>query len=203
SAPLIRVRSLVRVQDGPYLLTMNESQAPKSARVELFLLSMVSLFLELLIIRWMSSDIVAFSVFKTFPLVTCFVGLGLGFAAGLAKLFRYAPLALLQLVVFIKLVDYFKICYWFFPSVSIFSWGNVDLLGQHLWYYVLAFVLVLIVLLMGPFAVMAGMGARLGVLFNQFKPLEAYCVNIGGSIAGSILFSIASFSGFPPLRPLF
>jgi hypothetical protein len=59
--------------------------------VELFILSFVSLFMELLIIRWMSGDINAFSIFKTFPLATCYVGLGVGCAMGNNKQFRLLP----------------------------------------------------------------------------------------------------------------
>ena len=60
-----------------------DSETPENGKppyMELFFLSLASLIVELLIIRWISADIRAFTIFKTFPLVTCFVGLGVGTA---------------------------------------------------------------------------------------------------------------------------
>ena len=44
----------------------------------LFLISVLSLFLELLVIRWISSEIRIFAYFKNLVLTACFLGLGLG-----------------------------------------------------------------------------------------------------------------------------
>ncbi len=45
---------------------------------QLILVSMLSLFVEMLMIRWVSSDIRIFAYFKNFVLVACFLGFGLG-----------------------------------------------------------------------------------------------------------------------------
>ncbi len=45
---------------------------------QLALVSVVGLFLELLMIRWISSEIRIFAFFKNFVLVACFLGFGLG-----------------------------------------------------------------------------------------------------------------------------
>jgi len=45
---------------------------------QLALWSFVSLFLELLMIRWISSEIRVFAYFKNFVLIACFLGFGLG-----------------------------------------------------------------------------------------------------------------------------
>src|SRR5258708_9465807 len=39
---------------------------------------MLGLFLELLLIRWISSEITIFAYFKNFVLIACFLGFGLG-----------------------------------------------------------------------------------------------------------------------------
>jgi hypothetical protein len=44
----------------------------------LALVSMLGLFLELLLIRWISSEIRIFAYFKNFVLIACFLGFGLG-----------------------------------------------------------------------------------------------------------------------------
>jgi hypothetical protein len=45
---------------------------------QLILVSVLSLFLEMLMIRWVSSEIRIFAYFKNFVLVACFLGFGLG-----------------------------------------------------------------------------------------------------------------------------
>lgn len=45
---------------------------------QLVLISLLSLFVEMLMIRWVSSDIRIFAYFKNFVLVACFLGFGLG-----------------------------------------------------------------------------------------------------------------------------
>lgn len=183
---------------------MTSTDTPAATRrdyIELFVLSAASLFFELLVIRWLSADFMAFTVFKTFPLVTCYVGLGVGFAAAREKSFlNLAPFAILQLVAFMllsKLVGFDK---FIFPSANIFQWLSTDTLlhGQMMWVYVLLFILILIILLSGPFAAMACIGSRLGQLFAKIPALNAYATDICGAVCGSIIFSVCSFLGFAP-----
>jgi len=163
--------------------------------IELFLLSALSLYAELLVIWWLSSDIRAFSVFRTFPLVACFVGLGLGFAAGGDRHFREAPIALLLSVFLVKLAEMTGFCSLNFPSASIFNWQWSN---ENLEVYALRFSLFLIPILGGPLLFMVCIGARLGVLFQQSKPLTAYSINILGALVGSLAFTCTSSWSWPP-----
>src|ERR1700739_1198712 len=45
---------------------------------QLILVSLLSLFVEMLMIRWVSSEIRIFAYFKNFVLIACFLGFGLG-----------------------------------------------------------------------------------------------------------------------------
>ncbi|MBS1954649.1 MAG: methyltransferase domain-containing protein [Cyanobacteria bacterium SZAS-4] len=183
------------------LTAPTDQTASRKDYIELFMLSAASLFFELLIIRWLSADFMAFSVFKTFPLVTCYVGLGVGFAAARTKNYlNMAPLAILQLVAFMLLSKAVGFNTFMFPSVSVYQWFKTDTLlhGQVMWVYVSLFILVLIVVLSGPFAAMACLGSRLGQLFAKIPALNAYATDIAGAVFGSILFSILSFLGFAP-----
>ncbi len=177
-----------------------ETQNNKRELVELFLLSAVALYFELLVIRWISADFLAFTVFKTFPLVTCFVGLGVGFACQKnLNYFRLAPLAIMQFVALLKLGVLIGFDKFFFPSIGVWQWSDPTVFnGQWLWIYVALFTLILIVVLSGSFATMVCLGSRLGQLFIDIPPLTAYSVNIAGSIAGSVLFSAFTFAGLPP-----
>ena len=147
---------------------------------ELFLLSFVSLFIELLVIRWMSADIRAFTIFRTFPLVTCFVGLGAGFASSKDSIFRSTPYAILLFAVVMKLAAAFGIKLWAFPSSSVFQWQNL-VIGNVPFQHLFIFMLVLVCLLCGPFLMSVCIGARLGVLFTRMPPLRAYCINVAGA----------------------
>src|SRR3989338_3674013 len=52
---------------------------------DLFLISAIALFAELLIIRWLSVEMRVFAYFKNVPLISCFLGIGLGAALGEKK----------------------------------------------------------------------------------------------------------------------
>jgi hypothetical protein len=59
------------------------SQAPwLSEEVSLFLASMVTLYFELLIIRYLSSEVRVFTSLKNLPLIASFFGMGLGMLLG-------------------------------------------------------------------------------------------------------------------------
>src|SRR5580704_14861352 len=45
---------------------------------QLLVISIAGLFLELLMIRWISSEVTIFAYFKNFVLIACFLGFGLG-----------------------------------------------------------------------------------------------------------------------------
>jgi hypothetical protein len=62
--------------------------------VRLVLLSGLMLFVELALIRWTGSNIVFLSYFSNFVLLGSFLGIGVGFLRGTAKvdLFPFAPL---------------------------------------------------------------------------------------------------------------
>lgn len=47
---------------------------------ELFLISFLALYAELVVIRWLASEVRVFAYFKNLPLMASFLGLGLGCA---------------------------------------------------------------------------------------------------------------------------
>ena len=75
-----------------------------SAGGKLALVGVLSLFLELLMIRWVSSEIRIFAYFKNFVLIACFLGFGLGCYLARRRINLLSLLApLLTLAVIIKL----------------------------------------------------------------------------------------------------
>ena len=162
------------------------------------MLSALSLYVELLIIRWMSADIRAFTVFRTFPLISCFVGLGIGFALGNDKSYRLFPLCTLVFCLMMKACEVVGISTLSFPSLSTFQWANLAGLVTANAAYVVVFLLLMILLLALPFAMCVNIGARLSVLFIELPPLKAYSCNILGAIAGSAIFQLLSIAGTAP-----
>jgi hypothetical protein len=74
------------------------------SRRTLILASLLGLFLELMLIRWVSSEIRIFAYFKNFVLMACFLGFGLGCGLCRRKINLLPSLAsLLMLTLIIKL----------------------------------------------------------------------------------------------------
>lgn len=172
--------------------------------LELFALSFASLFFELLVIRWMSADIRAFTVLKSFPLAACYIGVGLGFAQNKDTLFKYSPLFLFLTCLVIKLVGLTDIAAAPFPSPRIYSWtgalagGSQSLSNPEFASYLGIFLLGVIVLLAGPFLTSLAIGSRLGVLFGELRPIHSYSINLGGATCGTIIFALLSFLSIRP-----
>lgn len=169
----------------------------KSLAFELFFVSFTSLFFELIVIRWLSCDFVCFSVFKTFPLVTCFVGLGVGVSKASDKLFRHAGPTLFLFALVTYVMGVAGIGAIPFPAAGLYQWSDPSS-DALLWFNIFRMILAIVLLLAGPFAVMVCIGSRIGVLFNKLSPLSAYCIDIAGAIAGSLLFAFSSFAGLSP-----
>jgi hypothetical protein len=161
-------------------------------RVRLVALSFLMLFVELALIRWAGSNVVYLSYFSNFVLLGSFLGIGLGFLRGERgpNLLRFVPLALLALVAFVR----------FFPveirrsSPAILFFGN-DVLrasGPPL-------AVSLTIIFLAVACVMAFIAVGVARIFARFEALEAYRLDIVGSILGIAGFSLLSFLRAPPL----
>jgi protein-L-isoaspartate O-methyltransferase len=158
-------------------------------RARLAFASFLMLFVELALIRWVTSNNVYVTKATNFILLASFLGIGIGFLNARARrdYLRWTPVALLLLVGFVLL----------FPVIlSSLSGphpyrglGNMLALPQPV---SLAVIFVLTA------AVMAGLGQAMARTFVGFRALNAYRLDIVGSIAGIALFSVLSFLDQPP-----
>jgi SAM-dependent methyltransferase len=176
----------------------SSTRSKSSLYGEMLLLSALSLYVELLVIKWLSADIRGFTIFRSFPLVACFIGIGVGYALRNKGVFNKAPLALFQTVLFTKAAEWLGLAFIGFPSASVFVFQKMSLSGLGDWGNVGFFMLFLVLILSGPFALCACIGSRMGELFDELKPLPAYAYNLGGAFFGSILFTFLSFLRFSP-----
>lgn len=161
-----------------------------SDQLRLLLLSFLMLFVELALIRWAGSNVVYLSYFSNFVLLGSFLGIGLGFLRGRADFnsFRYAPVALTLLMAFI-----------FVFKVEINRSGSDVLYFGHLVPSGLPTWVTLPVIFAAVAAVMAMLAEGVAREFVKFPPLEAYRLDIGGSILGIAAFSVLSFLWAPSI----
>jgi len=173
---------------------------------ELFLISVVGLFLELLLIRWITTEIHICAYLQNTVLVVCFLGLGMG-CWDCRKKFALRNV-LIPLSILVGLLA--------FPPTRI-NLGNTitDLLsgstGMTIWgeshssglvallggFIGLVITLLLMRLL---WAVFVPFGQLLGSILNEYlHTLWAYSVNVAGSLIGIWLFVACSAFGLPPV----
>jgi SAM-dependent methyltransferase len=174
--------------------------------ITLFLVSFVALFVEVMFIRYAGSQVRMFSFYKNIPLISAYLGLGLGCWLGRGR--GGHALAFIR---------------WMVPLVGALSLGagaigaatgiwaavgssehilgdavvaqpgvSVMVAGQAMMALFCAVALVAITL---QFALL---GRLLGQAFEPLPRLAAYTVNIIGSLAGIVLFLVLSWLWAPP-----
>jgi Spermine/spermidine synthase domain len=161
-----------------------------SAKVRLFLASFLMFFVELALIRWLPGEVVYLAFFANFILLASFLGIGIGFLRSSYErdLSSWAPVALGTLVV---LVLAFPVAV---PGPQGATLPDIPgpVRGLSAW-FVVPFLFVTVT------AVMAFIGERVARLFATLAPLEAYRLDILGSLCGIVTFSALSFLWAPPV----
>ncbi len=180
----------------------------RRAIFELFLASALGLFLELVFIRWLASEIRVFAFYKNFALIGAFLGLGLGFAtARNTSSFRrlrwlFLPILAVNCVLILALgrtglsdlvlanPANAQEFIWAGSAVgaSAFQW----LLLRAAFYSILWAMFILVTTMFIP------LGMVTAQAFGPFTPLRGYIINILGSLAGILLYTLISFLDWPP-----
>src|ERR1035441_2443780 len=149
------------------------------------------LFTELALIRWLGSNVLFRSFFSNFVLLGSFLGIGAGFlrSRSTRDLSGLAPIALGVLV---AAVDVFPVTVERSADQLIFFGGGSATSGVPSW-------IALPVIFLATALVMACIGEGVGRSFKLYSPLDAYRLDIIGSLAGIVAFSALSFIWAPPL----
>jgi SAM-dependent methyltransferase len=171
-----------------------------SNKLKLALISFVSLFLELVIIRWLASEVRIFAYFKNLPLFAAFLGLGAGFiiAPSRRNYFRYTPLFVLATVLVIGLASRFGYTHIIFADpyeyYLIGEWKNPSAFTMIGGLALLAGVFALIVFLF------AGIGEKVGECLDKAtNPLSAYTINIAAGLAGVLAYTTLCYMRTGPV----
>src|SRR5216683_1646502 len=161
-------------------------------RLQLVMLSFLMLFVELALIRWSGALVVYLSYFSNFVLLGSFLGIGIGFLRARARvnLFPWAPAALALLILFVRVfpVEVIRTGY----QILFFGYGKFQASGPPTW-------VTLPIVFLAVAAVMAMIGEGVARTFVRFRPLDAYRLDIAGSIAGIAAFSVLSFLDAKPV----
>jgi Spermine/spermidine synthase domain len=159
----------------------------------LFAASFLMLFVELALIRWIGANILYLAYYSNFVLLGSFLGIGIGFLRARARvnLFPWAPVAL-ALLVFFVLKFPVQVTNQSGGQLLFFGAGHFKTSGLPTWQ-------TLPVVFLAVAAVMAMIGEGVARAFVQFRPLDAYRLDIFGSIAGIAAFSALSFTAAKPL----
>jgi hypothetical protein len=163
----------------------------------LALISFLSVYLELIVIRWLAAEVRVFAYFKNFPLLAAFLGFGIGclIAKRRKGYFKYAPSLLLILAAVISFAYHF-------------GYTHITFVDPYETYLIGTFKFDLIQMFRGAGCVLgifvlttllfASVCEKLGECLEEFPPLTAYTVNVGFSLAGILLYAWMSWMQWGP-----
>jgi spermidine synthase len=181
---------------------------PDQAGWRLFLVSCATLFIEILLIRWIGTEVRIFAYFQNLALVACFLGFGLG--CYWAERRRSLLLSLSAMIVVAVLVELpFEGWTQFLEAVSTrlalspdaAIWGFAHpYVHASVWVLTAASVLVVAGFLMLLVAVMIPLGQSVGFYLAEADDvIRAYSINLAGSIIGLWIMSVLAYHWLPPL----
>jgi SAM-dependent methyltransferase len=168
-------------------------------RPAVVLAAALTLYCQLLIVRWHAACFHDFNVFKNISLLSCFLGLGIGY--GLSERRRVGLASFLPLLAVQALL--FALLSWTLLGrrganhvVEQLIMGSQ---GRH-WYWRLALtgnVFVAAVFTLNAL-MFVPLGHLAGRLMNRLPPLHGYALNLLGSLAGIAVFWLLSLCWSPP-----
>jgi spermidine synthase len=179
---------------------------PSNITLSIFLISVLALFLEMTLIRWIGTEVRIFAYLQNTILVTCFLGLGIGcFTSRKPIVMRDVLLPLFILVLLFAIPITRRLLGKTSELLSVLGdlviWHDVIskspmesvlfvCLGLSIAYFLLVWVLDIFV----------PIGRILGRLIDDHpRTILAYSVNVGGSLIGTWLFVLFSALYQPPV----
>ena len=172
-------------------------------------ISLTSLFLELLLVRWIASEIRVFAYFKSLALIACFLGFGLGcyltrhkirVLHTLIPLTTMVALAELPWAPLRHLVVNLSGFIGWFSDVHI--WSRAYFVGNLAWGWTSAAIAVAVIIaLFGLIAItFVPFGQLVGwYLERSPKGILGYSINVGASVIGIWIYTLLCFLSTPPV----
>ncbi len=168
-----------------------------AARIDLFLISFVGLFLEMAFLRWAPAQFRVLAYYSNVVLIACFLGLGLGCLLVQRRRDTTAWFPLLFLATIGAILAARQYQFHFTHGEDFQLWQTNVLEGGAR-----AADLDLKALLVGAFVLttmlFVPLGQMLGRALTPLPPLTGYAINIAGSIAGVAAHAALSWLSLPP-----
>ena len=171
----------------------------------IFMVSVLGLFLELMLIRWISTELRVFAYLQNTVLVVCFLGLGMGCWTCRQPVRAYEFLLPLGMIILLLAVPFTRS--WLATLTVVFTllqdyliWDEIHQQTPLINAAMIGLGLVTtLLLLLVVWEVFVPLGRILGrALEDHPRPIVAYSVNILGSLLGILLFTAASAFWAPP-----
>ncbi len=171
----------------------------------IFLVSVLALFLEMLLIRWIGTEIRIFAYLQNTILVASFLGLGLGsFTSGQSIALRQTLVPMTVLLLLMAIPSSRETLGHGSELLSVLGdlviWGGA--VSANRWSTMLSIVLglaisyLMLILVVDMFVPVGRLLARL--LNDHPRTFRAYSANLAGSLVGTWLFVVLSFFHQPP-----
>jgi SAM-dependent methyltransferase len=189
----------------PIVPSGDDPCGPSNHAWAIFLVSAAGLFLEMMLIRWLDTEIRIFAYLQNTVLIVCFLGLGMGcFSCRQPVSARDVLLPWLVLTVLFAV----PICRTAFAGISglLGNLGDMPIwyveASQNPWMSLLSAILGLTLtfcLMVVLWEIFVPLGRLLGRLLDDHpRTIRAYSVNVAGSLAGIGLFVVVSAFSLPP-----
>jgi spermidine synthase len=186
--------------------------SPRAIRTGIAVTAALTLFLELVLIRWEASIFPVFAIYKNLTLLSCFCGLGVGYALSRRERLMLAG-SLPMLAVLLLTLSVLR--YGLEPNAMhllhvipvqeettvFFNMGRVfPDFGALLQLFISlpVYILLAVTFLMNALALLPA-GQFCGYLMQRARPLESYGWNLLGSIAGAVLLFGLSWAWTGPV----
>lgn len=180
----------------------------KSLNWRLFHVSFLSLYLEMVLIRWIGVEVRVFAYLSNFVLLACFVGFGIGCFQAARRFHATSAAFFVLLIIFLSSPPE---RFGFLPFRHITDFLAAPLSDAAVWdarsgasaarslLLVAIGTGLTIILFTLVAASLVPFGRRVGKLFDLHPtPIVAYSVNVAGSLAGSWAFVLLSHLRTPP-----
>jgi spermidine synthase len=168
-----------------------DAETANRRRVRLFLTSFVLLYVELICIRWIPSYVRYLSYFTNFILLAAFLGIGIGILLSDRKRLLMPKIpVMLFLLICVGALTRLQLR---IPSTQVLYYGAGEETARAEHWIVLPVIFALVTLTFIQLA------RPLGRLLTALPPLEAYAIDILGSLAGTAGFFVMSYLSLPPL----
>jgi hypothetical protein len=158
---------------------------PKNHTAALFLVSVLALFLELLLIRWIGTEINIFAYLQNTVLVVCFLGLGMGCLTSRQPIvLRNLLIPLFILLLLLSIPGNISLLLSTLGDLVAWKVAIVESVPKAV-LSVSAGLIATYILMLFIWEIFVPLGRILGRLMDDHpKPIQAYSVNIAGSLVG-------------------